>query len=131
MTPDTGAIRALASGLRDQSEEVRREAGRLVALLDGAHWTGRAADAARQRARERAGDLAATAALHDRAGDALLRHAREVEDRLALIARAERRAVEALRDLADGPVGWPDRWPSPGSPDWLDADLGSLLRSAA
>ena len=131
MPGDPDAIRALAHHLRSQAEHVRREADRLVARLDSTPWTGRAADAARTRGRERAGALRRTAALHDDAADALDRHAREVERRQELIARVERVVAgllaEAADRLVDGAVAPP--LPFPGSREWLDVDVHAVAES--
>ena len=56
--------------------------------LDGARWTGRAADAARAQVSRRVADLLDAATRHDRAGDALTRHAAEVERCRSLLRRA-------------------------------------------
>lgn len=124
MPAEPDAIRALAHGLRTQADEVRREADRLVALLDSTPWTGRAADAARRRGRERAGALWRTAALHDTAADALGRHAREVEHRRDLIAHAERVVTGLVADAVDTGVALV--LPAAGSPDWLDVDVRAV-----
>lgn len=124
------AIRALAASMRERADEVRGEAARLVALLERAAWTGLAADAARDRARRRAGELIAAAARHDSAGDVLDRHARDVETRLELIAGAERvarRLLESGWETGTG-LGWEVvrpllPLPDPGHRDWLDLDL--------
>lgn len=141
---DTAVIRRLARALRDQAAEIRAEADRLVGLADTTHWTGRAADAMRRRARERASGLRRTASLHDDAADALDRHAREVDRLTELIASTERRVgamVEAARErlaraasallgglhgLAPDPLDrLLDRFvpPPSGHRDWLDVDL--------
>lgn len=122
MYGDPDAIRALASRLQAQADEVRDEADRLVSLLSRTRWTGLAADAARTRGRRRAGDLAACAAQHDGAAEALERHAREVEERRALIARAER-VAGVLLDTGVELVG---SLPPPGHRDWLDVALPGL-----
>lgn len=131
MYGDPSSIRWLAASVRERGDDVRREAARLVGLLDRSSWTGQAAEAARHRARDRAGDLGAVAVRHDDAAQSLLEHAREVERRQELIARAERVAARLLEAGADlvlpehGPTGL--ALPDPGHRDWLDVDLTRLL----
>ncbi len=124
MYGDPSAIRALAHGLRTRAEDVRREADRLVARLDSTPWTGRAADAARGRGRERAGDLMRTAALHETAADAVDRHAREVEHRRDLIAHVERVVTGLVADAVA--AGTTLVLPAAGSRDWLDVDVSQV-----
>lgn len=135
MYADPDAIRTLARRLRDQADDVRREADRLVGLLDATPWTGRAARAARARAVDRAGDLRACATRHDRAAEALERHAREVQRLQELIARIERVVAGLVADaVAEATGGAEHLWgrvrsfvaPPPGSPDWLDVDVRSF-----
>ena len=131
MPADPGAIRALAHRLRTQADDVRREADRLVAVLDSTPWHGRTADAARARGRERAGVLRGTAALHDTAATALDRHAREVERRRELIAHVERAVAglveEAVQTAADGGARVRELVvPPPEAPEWLDVDVRSV-----
>jgi hypothetical protein len=132
MYGDTTAIRRLADRLREQAGEIRAEADRLVAMTDSVGWLGRAGDALRDQARQRAGALRRSAALHDDAADALERHAREVERLQRLIEEIERRVlriVEAARDKLDDWLGW---WveefdpPPTGSRRWLDVEVPAL-----
>lgn len=147
MYGDPSALLGLARRMRDVAGDVRAEADRLVGRAEATTWTGVAADAVRRRARERAGDLRRTAALHDAAAEALERHAREVERLRELIAAAERRLaglLDAVRERADDwldPLGGRlDDWtggladrleritpPPPGHRDWLDLELPGLL----
>lgn len=129
---DPGAIRALAARLREQAAEVRSEAERLRGLADAVPWTGRAADAMRERARAGAAGLRRTADLHEDAAEALDRHAAEVERRQAQVAAVERRfhalvdeARDAVGDLLGGLL---DRFvpPPSGHRDWLSVDLPRL-----
>jgi hypothetical protein len=85
---DPDAIRRLATTMRAQGEEVRDLARGLARQLDGARWTGRAAEAARAQVGRRVADLLDAATRHDRAGDALARHAAEVERCRSLLRRA-------------------------------------------
>lgn len=132
--PDT--IRALARTLTDQGEEVRAQGRRLLAAVASTRWTGRAADAADARARERVDDLTVCAVRHDEAADALLRHAAEVEHRLAVLARAEAvlggvvaAGLETARELLpDEVLGLlPDR----DALSWPDLDPGALVAALA
>jgi hypothetical protein len=132
MYGDTAAIRRLAGGLRDQAEEIRAEADRLVVRTDDAGWLGQAGDALRERARQRALALRRSATLHDDAADALDRHVREVERLQRLIEEIERRVghlVERARDKLDEWAGpWLDRFdPQPrGSLLWLEVEVSGL-----
>ncbi|MFN8195421.1 MAG: hypothetical protein U0R80_14195 [Nocardioidaceae bacterium] len=147
MYGDTRVIRRLASGLRGQGEQIRREADELVGRAEAVEWRGWAADAMRARARDRATDLRRTARAHDDAADALDRHAAEVDRLKELIGAIERRfvgLVAAARDrlaalghqLLDGVRGLLpdpldellDRFAPPphGHLDWLHVDLPGL-----
>jgi hypothetical protein len=129
MYGDTGAIRRLASGLREQAGEIRTEADLLVARTDAAGWLGRGGDALRERVRDRAHALRRSAARHDDAADALDRHAHEVERLQRLIEEIERRAhrlADAARDKLDE---WTGGWlggfepPPRGSRLWLEVEV--------
>jgi len=139
MYGDTTVIRRLAADLREQAVDIRAEADRLVARTDAAGWLGRAGDALRERARQRALALRRSAALHDDAAEALERHAREVERLQRLIDEIERRvrrlvdaARERLGNLAGALATWGDDWldrfdpPAPGSRHWLDVEVPGL-----
>jgi hypothetical protein len=146
MYGDTQVIRCLARTLREQAEDIRREADRLLGRAESVPWHGLAADAMRLHAGERAAGLRHTAHLHDDAADALDRHATEVERVKALIAAIEERVramVAAARDRLSGVaggiavgLGMPpdpvdqllDRFVPPprGHRDWLTVDLPGL-----
>lgn len=129
MYGDPTAIRRLAAGLREQADEIRGEADRLVARTDAAGWLGRGGDGLRDRARERALDLRRAATLHEDAAEALDRHAHEVDRLQRLIEEIEDRArglVDAARDRLDDWVsGWLDAFdpPPPGSVRWLEVEV--------
>ncbi|MDN4161362.1 WXG100 family type VII secretion target [Nocardioides abyssi] len=135
---DPAAVHALAARLRDLSAAVADEAERLRRLAEEVPWSGRAADALRERARTGVARLRRCAALHEDAAEALERHAAEVERRQAQVAAVEgrfRSLIEAARDAVDGWLGgrldgWLDRFDPPpaGHRDWLDVDLPGLLR---
>jgi hypothetical protein len=112
MYGDTTVIRRLARELREQADEIKDEAIRLVARTEQAEWTGRAAGALRERVAAQSRGLRCCAADHEEAADALDRHAARVERTKELIAAIERRAtrlVDAARDrlgdAVDGLVG--------------------------
>jgi hypothetical protein len=133
MYGDTGTIRALAARLRERADEIRTEAALLAARAEQVPWQGLAAEAMRCHARERAGALAHTAALHDDAADALDRHAREVDrvkDLIAAIEHKVRGLLSGLRDrlVPDALDGLLHRFvpPPPGSREWLGVDLPGL-----
>ena len=57
MYGDSEIIRRRATQLRDQGADVRALADELVARVEGLGWTGRAADAMRERVTDRASHL--------------------------------------------------------------------------
>ena len=146
MYGDTDVIRSLARTLREQAEEVRREAAWLRGRAESVPWQGLAADAMRAQARSRTAELRDAAALHEVAADALDRHAAEVDRTKALISAIEQAVtamVAAARDrlasvagaigaglgLSPDPVDQLlDRFvpPPPGHKDWLTVDLPGL-----
>jgi hypothetical protein len=149
MYGDTAVIRRLAREMREQADDVRRQADALVARAETVAWRGWAADAMRNQARERGAALRSTAAAHDDAADALDRHAAEVDRLKDLIAHIERRVhrmVSAARDrlaslgtrilagvrsLLPDPVDETlDQFipPPSGHIDWLDVELPGLRR---
>ena len=65
MYGDTGVMRKRAAQLREQAGDIRSLADHLVAQTEGVAWTGRAADAMRERVRDRAAQLREVAAAHD------------------------------------------------------------------
>ncbi|NHA01389.1 hypothetical protein G5V59_20260 [Nocardioides sp. W3-2-3] len=122
----------------------------LVARVDGLGWTGRAAEAMRERVTERARHLRAAADRHVSAADALADHVEAVdataeeiavtESRVrALVADAQARvaAIAARNERSDGPQISPDPLdevlaaftpPPPGHRDWLAVDVPGLER---
>ena len=91
MYGDTVVMRKRAGQLREQGADIRAAAERLVARSEAVPWRGRAADAMRERVKERAGHLRAAAHAHDTAADSLERHLAEVDRLKESIAEAERR----------------------------------------
>ena len=146
MYGDTEVIRVLARTLREQGDEIRGEADRLLRSAESVPWQGLASDAMRAQARSRTRALRRTAELHDIAADALDRHASEVERVKALIATIEetvRALVAAARDRLAGLAGAVsaglglvpdpvdqllDRFvpPPSGHRDWLTVELPGL-----
>lgn len=148
MYGDSVQIRRRGSQLRDQGADVRSLADQLVARTDALAWTGRAADAMRERIGERAGHLRAAAEAHTGAADLLDKHAEEVDRVKEEIAAIEGRAADLLADArsrlsaiaaqnerGEGPSIAPapeDEQlagfvpPAPGHRDWLSVELPGL-----
>ncbi|HEX8781151.1 MAG TPA: hypothetical protein VF728_08310 [Nocardioides sp.] len=74
-------IRDLAVRLEARSDDLRREADRLVAEADAARWTSLAADRMRDSAARLAGSLGEVAGRYDDAARLVRSHAAEVERR--------------------------------------------------
>lgn len=108
---DPDAMRHRAAELREQATELRLLADRLVGSAEAAVWRGRAADAMRERIRDRAGRLRDLATGHESAAGLLDHHRDEVERLTELIAVTERRLTAAP------PAG--AVLPPPGHRDWL------------
>lgn len=140
MYGDTDAMRRRVGQLREQGADIRQLADQLVAQTDRLAWTGRAADAMRERARDRATALRGCAQRYESAADALERHADDVDDLKDAIALRERRAgalvgdahtrttrLQAGDDADDQDVvlaGFTP--PPPGHRDWLTVELPGL-----
>src|SRR3954453_23794093 len=152
MYGDTVVMRKRAGQLREQGADIRAAAERLVARSEAVPWRGRAAhprraggegggraaDAMRERVKERAGPLRAAAHAHDTAADSLERHLAEVDRLKESIAEAERRLggqvaeaqhrVEAT-SYDDSAANDHDRalaavtLPPSGHADWLTLEL--------
>ena len=147
MYGDTHVIRCQARAMREQADQIRADADRLLTLAESVAWHGLASEAMRAQARSRTCALRRTAELHEAAADALERHAAEVDRVKALITAIEHRVralVSAARDRLAGvassvaaglgicpdPVDLLlDRFvpPPPGHRDWLTIDLPGLL----
>jgi hypothetical protein len=138
MYGDTVVMRRRAGQLREQGADIRDAADRLVARSEAVPWRGRAAEAMRERVKERAAHLRAAAHAHDTAADSLERHVAEVDRLKDAVAEAERRVRGQVED-AQARVSDPaydateaaerDRrvattsLPPPGHADWLDLEL--------
>ncbi len=137
MYGDTAVGRKRVAELREQGGDVRALAARLVSQAEAVPWHGKAAEAMRERIRERASHLRAAAAQHDAAAESLAAHLGEV-DRLketidlrsrkatTLVEDARTRASEgAPDDGADAPLLAFDPPPA-GHRDWLTVELPGL-----
>ena len=93
MYGDTAASRKRVAQLREQSGDIRAAADRLVAQAESVPWHGRAAEAMRNRIKERANQLRVAAGHHETAADSLARHLAEVD--------ARKEAIESIRHKAD------------------------------
>ena len=146
MYGDTAVMRRHAAALRDQAADIRVTADLLVGRAEQISWAGRAAEAMRERVRERAAQLRGCASSHEGAADALERHLHEVDRSKDAIAEIERRAASliadartrAARTTSDDPDGVDHRFsdeddallaftpPPPGHRDWLAVELPGL-----
>ena len=115
MYGDSDVVRRHAARLREQGDDMRALADQLVARSESLHWSGRAADAMRERVRERAARIREAAARHETAATSLESHGTEVDTLKDAILDAERR-TRAL--VADGVLADVDS-PAPGHKDWL------------
>jgi hypothetical protein len=147
MYGDSGVMRKRAAQIREQGADIRTMADRLVAQTEGIAWTGRAADAMRERIRDRAAHLREVAAAHETAADSLDHHRQEVDLLKDQIVGTERKAEKLITDArarvaqidsADDPADV-RRTPSPedetltafappppGHKDWLTVTLPGL-----
>lgn len=119
MYGESEVVRKHAARLREQGEDIRALAEQLVSRAETLHWSGRAADAMRERVRDRAARLREAAARHDEAAESLEHHGREVDGLKDAILDVERRAGALAADAQDVPADLP---PS-GHRDWLEVGL--------
>ena len=151
MYGDTLVMRRRAAQLREQGEDIRTMAEQLVTRSDEvaqeSGWTGRAADALRDRVRERAAHLRDAANAHDVAAASLEKHLGECDRLTESIAGIERRASSLVADARTRVArlqGSPDddavrptatredqalvafAPPPSGHKDWLDVELPGL-----
>jgi methyl-accepting chemotaxis protein len=138
MYGDTLVMRKRAGQLREQSAEIRAVAEQLVARSEAIPWRGRAAEAMRERVKERASHLRAAARAHETAADSLVRHLAEVDRLKEAISETERklggRVAEAHHRIdasAYDPAAADDHdralvavdLPPTGHADWLVLEL--------
>ena len=147
MYGDTVVMRRRVAQLREQGEDIRTMAEQLVTRSAEVVWTGRAADAMRDRARQRAAHLRDAANAHDVAAASLEKHLGECDRLTESIAGIERRAsslvadartrVARLQGLPDDDTVSPTATredqalvafapPPSGHKDWLDVELPGL-----
>ena len=140
MYGDTAAGRKRVAQLREQSGDIRALATRLVSQSEAVPWHGKAADAMRERIKERASHLRTAAAHHETAADSLARHLAEVDTlKEAIDVRAAKatKLVEDARTRASeaGEGAAPDAAdtallafdpPPAGHQDWLTVTLPGL-----
>ncbi len=145
MYGDTAVGRKRVAQLREQGGDIRALASRLVAQAEAVPWHGKAAEAMRERIRERANHLRAAAAQHEVAAESLARHLGEVDTRKEAIDTRARKASTLVEDArtraseaaphADGTPATPDGAeaallafdpPPAGHQDWLTVELPGL-----
>jgi len=140
MYGDSRAARKRVAALREQADDVRAMADRLVSQAESIPWSGRAADAMRARIKERAQTLRVAAEHHETAADSLARHIREVDTLKESIAVTERKAAALTTDATNrvaalGPGAEPEPEdstlvsfvpPPSGHKDWLLVELPGL-----
>ena len=119
MYGESDVVRKHAARLREQGGDIRALADQLVSRAETLHWNGRAADAMRERVRERAARLRESAARHETAATSLETHGLEVDGLKDAIGEVERRS-RAL--VSDGVVDEFDA-PVTGHKDWLGVTL--------
>jgi hypothetical protein len=133
MYGETDVMRHRGGQLREQSADIRRLSDQLVGQADRIAWTGRAADAMRERARHRATALRECAQRYESAADALDRHADDVDRLKDAIAQRERKAGALLADARARQSSADEDLvlthftpPAPGHRDWLTVELPGL-----
>ena len=98
MYGDTAAGRKRVAQLREQSGDIRALATRLVSQAEAVPWHGKAADAMRERIKERATRLRAAAAQHETAADSLASHLGEVDTLKEAIDVRSHKATTLVED---------------------------------
>ena len=140
MYGDTAAGRKRVAQLREQSGDIRALATRLVSQAEAVPWHGKAADAMRERIKERASHLRAAAAQHETAADSLASHLGEVDTlkeaidvrshkATTLVEDARTRASQAGETASPGDTDSALLTfdpPPPGHRDWLTVTLPGL-----
>lgn len=140
MYGDSAAGRKRVAQLREQSGDIRALAQRLVSQAEAVPWHGKAADAMRERIKDRANHLRTAAAHHETAADSLARHLVEVDSLKEAIETRAHKATSLVEDARTraaeaGPATVPDDAeaalltfdpPPAGHRDWLTVDLPGL-----
>ena len=98
MYGDTAAGRKRVAQLREQGGDIRALASRLVSQAEAVPWHGRAAEAMRERIKERAAHLRTAAAHHETAADSLARHLAEVDTLKESIDQRAHKATALVED---------------------------------
>ena len=98
MYGDTGVMRKRAAQLREQGATSARRPTSSSPRSTPSRWTGRAADAMRERIRDRAAHLREVAAAHDSAADSLERPPQQVECSRTRSPRTERKTDKLATD---------------------------------
>jgi uncharacterized protein YukE len=119
MYGDTEVMRKHSARLREQADDIRAMADRLLARVESVTWAGRAGEAMRHRVEERSARLREAADRHDLAAASMETHRQLVDELKDSIADTERRATALLEDGAL-PRFEP---PAPGHKDWLAVTL--------
>lgn len=146
MYGDTAAGRRRVSQLRERALDIRSLADSLVAQSESVPWRGRAAEAMRNRIKERASHLRSAADQHEVAADALARHVGGVDEVKDAIEAREHRAVQLVEEARtraaqagdDAPPAQdPDETallqfvaPPAGHKDWLTVELPGLAEES-
>lgn len=142
MYGDTVAARKRVLQLREQADDIRALADRLVAQAEAVPWHGRAAESMRTRIKERAAQLRSAAGHHETAAESLAHHLGEadivkdaIETRahkaMALVedarARAARTGDDATAEVDEADTQLLAFDPPPaGHHDWLTITLPGL-----
>ena len=124
MYGESDVIRRRVNRLREQADDIRATADKLVGQAEAVPWHGRAAESLRGRMKERATALRSAAEQHDRAGDTLAKHLKQVDLLKEQITEAEARAAVLLTEglAVNGSVDGFEA-PEPGHKNWLEVTL--------
>ena len=138
MYGDTAAGRKRVAQLREQGGDIRALAARLVSQAEAVPWHGKAADAMRERIKDRANHLRTAAAHHETAADSLAKHLSEVDTLKEAIDVRSHKATTLIEDArtraatSDAPHDGAEAAllafdpPPAGHKDWLTVDLPGL-----
>ncbi|MGN0064663.1 MAG: hypothetical protein ACI379_10510 [Nocardioides sp.] len=98
MYGDTAAGRRRVAQLRERALDIRSLADSLVAQAESVPWHGRAAEAMRNRIKERAAHLRSAAGQHETAADSLSRHLGGVDEVKDAIENRQHRATVLIEE---------------------------------